>query len=385
MRSGETRPAEGRSDGAGRPASDVGTGLIRVGAAIVGLSVLVSLWASPDRLASLPWVAIALAGVAAVFVTTGRWSGAAARLVTPRRLLWTFLDMGVLTLAVTLLTSRWPTYKIAWLNSVYAALPSMRSLPYAWAQDGLQPNQTGGFLAVMTAFAMAVAISSGAGRSARWLAAFLTMAGTVTVFLTGSRAALAGLVLAYLLVVLIRTSKWLWAWGAGLALVALGLLASGRLGAIAGFFLRDETLDTKLVARLDIWSSALQGIQDHFFTGIGLGTFNQIMPLRYPYQTVGLSFPVSQAHNLFLDVALAVGVPGLIGLIFVLVGSVDLGRRGLAHSGLTGVVSLGILSSIVAYLTFGITDSISLSIPTSIIIWVWASTLILLKKHPHGR
>jgi O-antigen ligase len=358
---------------------------IRLGSGLLGAALVFSLWASPDRTSSIAWFAIAMVGVILVLLVTSRPLPAIARRIRPAHILWFFLAAGFVALAATLLTSRWPAYKLSWLTSVYAALPSIRSLPLRWTQAGLQPNQTGGFLALMTAFAAAVAGAPSLRRLYRWPAVFLTVAGFAVVFMTGSRAALAGLVVAVLVVAVLRTRRWLWAWGAGLAALATGLLASGQLAPIFHFFVRDETLDTKLVARLDIWSSAVTGIQDHFFTGIGLGVFNQVMPVRYPYQTVGLSFPVSQAHNLFLDTALAVGLPGMIGLLLLLVGCLLLAIRGLQQSGLIGIVSLGVLGSIVVYLIFGVTDSISLSIPTSFIIWLWACALTVMLERVRSR
>jgi O-antigen ligase len=355
-----------------------GFALIRCGAAFMGVALIASLWASPDRTASLPWVALALLGVSLVLLVTGPCLATVTQRLRPGHLLWFFLGIGFVTLSVTLLASRWPTYKLSWLNSVYAALPSIRSLPWWWAQGGLHPNQTGGMLALCAAFAAAVATAGSLKARYRWPAIFLAMAGIIGVFITGSRAALAGLAVAVLLVLVVRTSRWVWAWGAGLAIVALGLLASGQIGRIVHFFLRDENLDTKLGARLDIWSSALSGIHDHFFTGIGLGVFNQVMPSRYPYQTVGLSYPVSQAHNLLLDTALGTGAVGALGLALLLGGALLLVIGGKGEPHLSRVVSLGILVSMVAYITFGITDSIGLSTPTSFIMWLWVCALATL-------
>jgi O-antigen ligase len=140
---------------------------------------------------------------------------------------------------------------------------------------------------------------------------------------------------------------------------------------------RDKTLNTKLVSRLDIWSSSLIGIQDHLFTGIGLGVFNELIPVRYPYQTVDLSFPVAQAHNLFLDVAPSIGVPGLLGLLLLLCGLVLLAIRGMKQDYLTRILSLGILASIAAFIIFGLTDSMSPSRPTSFILWLWPCALAI--------
>ncbi len=341
----------------------------------MGLALLFSFWVSPNRLTSLSWFVLAVVGVIMVLIVTGPCLPALSRRVHAGHLLWFFLAVGFVTLVSTLLTSRWPTYKLSWLNSVYAALPSIRSLPLWWTREGLQANQTGGMLALCTAFAVALATSGSLRARYRWPAVFLTLAGVVVVFMTGSRAALAGLVMATLLVLIVRTSRWLRVWGTGLVMIALGLLASGSLARIFHFFVRDESLDTKVLARLDIWSSAVRGVHDHFFTGIGLGVFNQVMPFRYPYQTVGLSYTVSQAHNLFLDTALAIGIPGALGLLSLLVGAFLLAIRGGRQGHLTRVVCLGIMASMVTYLTFGLTDSIGLSTPTSFIVWLWVCAL----------
>jgi O-antigen ligase len=331
-------------------------------------------------LASLPWFLIALAGVALVVLVTGPLLTSLSRRVAASHLLWFFLAVGYTTLVVTLFATRWPVYKLSWLNSVYAALPSVRSVSWWWIQPGLHPNQTGGMMALCAAFAFAVTWSPDTPRRARIPAAALSLLGAGAVFMTDSRAALAGLALSVLVILIARTASWLWAWLPGLALAFVGLLATGMLARIVNFFVHDETLDTKLVARLDIWTSALHGIQDHFVTGIGLGVFNQVMPFRYPYQTVGLTFSVSQAHNLLLDTALAIGVPGAIGFTMLIVGLLVMAVRESRRDGLTRVVSLGVVSSLIVYLVFGTTDSIGLTIPTSFIVWLWVCSMTLLSE-----
>ena len=360
------------------PRASLGVVFIRIGAALIGLATLFSWWASPDRLASLPWSVIALAGCAFVLIVTGPALGFLARKLRPRHIAWFFLTTALLAMLSALFTSRWPGYKLSWLSHVYAAIPSITS--FSWGAAGLQPNQTGGFLAVCTAFAAAVAASPRAPHRGRLMATGLVVTGTIVVFMTGSRAALAGLVVVYLAILVIRTRRALWAWAAAAVAVAAGLFVSGQSSRLLGFFLADEGLNTKLASRLDIWSSALRGIEDHFFTGIGLGVFNHVVPARYPYHVVGLAFPVSQAHNLFLDVTLAIGFPGLIGLVLLLVGCFILASKWLGDRGTSTPIELGILASLVVYLVFGITDSISLSVPTSFIIWLWSASLVVLHR-----
>ena len=96
------------------------------------------------------------------------------------------------------------------------------------------------------------------------------------------------------------------------------------------------------------------------------------------HQTVGLSHNVTQAHDLFLDTALTIGVPGLLGLLVLLAGIIMLAIRGFTQDYLTRLISVGILASTVVYLVFGLTDQISFTIPTSFIIWPWACALAIL-------
>lgn len=358
-------------------ATPLGVVFIRIGAALIGLATLFSWWASPDRLASLPGSVIALVGSAFVLIATGPALGFLVRRIKPRHIGWFFLVAALLALLSALFTSRWPAYKLSWLDQIYAAIPSITS--FSWGKAGLQPNQTGGFLAVCTAFVAAFAACPRASRLGRWIALGLAIAGTMVVFMTGSRAALAGLVVVYLAILVVRTRRALWAWACAVVAVGVGLFVSGQSSRLLGFFLADESLNTKLASRLDIWSSALRGIEDHFFTGIGLGVFNHVVPARYPYHVVGLAFPVSQAHNLFLDVTLAIGFPGLVGLVLILLGCFILAVKSIRDSNSTTPIALGIVASLVAYLVFGLTDSISLSVPTSFIIWLWSASLVVLQ------
>jgi O-antigen ligase len=327
-------------------------------------------------------------GITLVLLVTGPWLAPLAGRLRTRQLAWFYLIFGLGAVLVALFTSRWPPYKLGWLNAIYSALPSIGSL--SWAGEGLQPNQTGAILAVLTAFAAAIAASPASPPRRRRTALVLVVLGAIVVFMTGSRAALAGLLLVYGAAVLYRTRRLLWAWALGMVVLAFAILTSGQSSRLLGFFVHEEGLDTKLASRLDIWSSALRGIEDHFFSGIGLGVFNEVIPARYPYHVVGLSFPVSQAHNLFLDIALSIGVPGLVGFVLVLVGSVMLAVKAIAEKTSGSLIALGILGSLVVYLVFGVTDSISLSVPTSFIVWLWSCSLVILyekfrRRHLDGR
>lgn len=371
--------------------------LLRLGAALLALAAVTSLAASPDRRTSLPYVIQVLVGAACVLAVAGRPVPGIRRRLTPTRLITVYVALGYVALAAILLSTRWPIYKLSFLSGLYAAMPSIRSLPISLFAQGLTPNQAGGLMATFSAFATAIAISASPARleasparlenprrrrQQRIAAAVLGVCGTGVVFMTGSRAALVAVGVAVVVTLVVRDRRWLLLPAAGaVAMAVIVLVHPGTPRAVLEIFLRDETIETKLVARLDIWQSVLRAIQDHPFTGIGLGVLNQILPFRYPYETVGLAFTVTHAHDVYLDTALTLGIVGLAGLLLVLAGIVRTALALPAHLSAARTYALGMLASAVVFMVFGITDSLSLSTPSSLVLWAWVVTLSLVAPY----
>ena len=69
--------------------------------------------------------------------------------------------------------------------------------------------------------------------------------------------------------------------------------------------------------RFEVWRWALAGIQDFPFTGCGLGHFRQVVRLLYPLN-VDPGYDIAHAHNIFLQIALDVGLPGLMAYLAML-------------------------------------------------------------------
>ena len=363
---------------------------LRLGAALLALAAAASLVASPDRWTSLPYVIQVLLGAGCLLAVAGRPVPGIRRRLTPNRLITALVAAGYVALVAILFSTRWPIYKLSFLSGLYAAIPSIRSLPVSLFAQGLTPNQAGGLMATFTAFAMAIAITAWPVRSEtprqwrqqRIAAGILGVCGTGVVFMTGSRAALVAVGVALVVTLVVRDRRWLLLPAAGAAAMAVIALAHPDTPrAVLEVFLRDETIETKLVARLDIWQSVLRAIQDHPFTGIGLGVLNQVLPFRYPYETVGLSFTVNHAHDVYLDTALTLGVVGLAGLLLVLVGIVWTALAIPEHLLAARAYALGMLASAVVFMVFGITDSLSLSTPSSLVLWAWVVTLSLVAPY----
>lgn len=62
--------------------------------------------------------------------------------------------------------------------------------------------------------------------------------------------------------------------------------------------------------RLSIWMSSQQALQDFLFTGIGIGSFQEVMPFLYPNPAIKSS-AATHAHNLLLQIGLDLGLIGL--------------------------------------------------------------------------
>ncbi len=149
-----------------------------------------------------------------------------------------------------------------------------------------------------------------------WLSLLSVFVILVSLLLTQSRGGwvAAGVVLGVMLIGYTFAFLGLVPLGAG----ALGWLTwQGRLQSLL------ETLSSGgsvsgLAERVEIWSRALYMIRDFPFTGIGANTYPRLVALLYPLFLIAPGKEVPHAHNLFLQVAVDLGFPGLIAFLAVL-------------------------------------------------------------------
>ena len=71
--------------------------------------------------------------------------------------------------------------------------------------------------------------------------------------------------------------------------------------------------------RVEIWSRAIYMIQDFSFTGIGMGSYMDVADLLYPF-FLAAPGKIDHAHNLFLQVAVDLGIPGFIAWLSIFLG-----------------------------------------------------------------
>ena len=373
---------------------------------LLGLMVLVSLYATYDMMLSLPRIAgmVLGLGVFYAFARYGRRAGG----------WWLCLGVFVATgmgwAVLGLLSMRWID-KFGPLAAATALLPS-GIITVSGSGGGLHPNGLAGALTWVMPVLIALSglliarygqIQSVYGRS--WMRLAAAGVGMVTVFgigmflLTQSRGGYLAFGLTGLTLVagwLGLRRRWLLLTGLSLALIIGGwlLISLGPdtvLETVAGGnpeYARATSLDT-FQGRLEMWSRAVYGIHDFPFTGMGLNTFRRLVHVLYPMLLVGPGVDITHAHNEFLQVALDVGLPGLVAFVALYLGAFwmlreiwlatdgatqpDLTERTLpplAFSPLTRALVLGLGAGLWMHLVWGLTDAITLGMKTGILFWM---------------
>lgn len=293
-----------------------------------------------------------IAGIA-MLAAVANWSD------TLRRARWVIGGLGIIGLALVPL-SFWP---------------------------GIHANILAGALALLLPLALAVVVKPPVDvqHTTRVQHAGLLLAGAMgaALLFTRSRGAYMGAALGCALVLLLaRRHRWLIP--AGLALAALGWAVVWP--ALTANAAADDI--SSLAGRLEIWHRALTMLGDTPFTGIGMGTFNQVANAFYPFFLGGPNAATPHAHNLPLQVGVDLGVPGmvafvaLLGLLIWMATSIYR-RRGDPAAPWARTLAIGLLGSYGALLAHGLVDAATWGTRPAALMWalfgltvgVWRASL----------
>ncbi len=85
-------------------------------------------------------------------------------------------------------------------------------------------------------------------------------------------------------------------------------------------------VDTSSEMRLAFWESTIAMIQDHPFMGIGWGAYWMVYP-EYDFYLQGADIRIVHAHNLYLNYAAEIGIPGMLAFMWLFLGSLVLALR----------------------------------------------------------
>ncbi|HAQ35082.1 MAG TPA: O-antigen polymerase, partial [Alphaproteobacteria bacterium] len=106
------------------------------------------------------------------------------------------------------------------------------------------------------------------------------------------------------------------------ALILGGSLATIILTMAPVEFLEMLGRDATLTGRTDIWEVLIGQVMDRPWTGYGYGAFWTVENGPVFWVRQATAWPVPTAHNGYLEVALGIGLPGLVLLMLVYLGTV---------------------------------------------------------------
>ena len=181
------------------------------------------------------------------------------------------------------------------------------------------PNILAGYLDIV--ICAAVGLLPVLSRTWRMIAGILLVAALACLGMTYARGAC--LVVAILLAGYGALRDWR-------ILVGLVVLGGGAL--LADPVLADRLLsvftrvDTSSEMRLAFWESTVAMILDHPFLGIGWGMYFMVYP-EYDFYLQGAPVQIVHAHNMYLNYAAEIGVPGALSFLWFFFGSLVLAFR----------------------------------------------------------
>lgn len=346
-----------------------------------GGTVIVSLLVTADPALSLPKATGLILGLAL-------WRYLNRAIQTPSQLvwaMWSWLGLGLAFVLMGALSANW-LGKIPGFSQLIAYLPSaLLALPES-PQMGVHTNQLAATLLFVLPLPLSLLIGRWGQPPRPWLrrdgAVFLlTAVGFLLLLLTQSRTGW----LAFALTLWLLALLWVWLlpvcrWRRMLATAVvvspvlvtavLALLGPQRLQKLAADPSQEAGLNAlaSLSFRQEVWQWGLTAVHDFPLTGTGLGAFRLVVRRFYPINVLP-SYDIAHAHNIFLQTALDVGLPGLVlylamvGLAFYLglkVAKQDAGLRPYA---------LGLVATLAAIHFFGLADALALGAKPHLLFW----------------
>lgn len=316
------------------------------------LTLPVTMWATALPAKTLPQMQRLLAGVV-LFYALVNWAKGWKRLRWSRD---AAVGVGLLLAAAAPFVVQWNAVKLAFIPSeLYARFRLL-------VADAANPNVMAGSLVLLLPLGAALLLFNwrGAHLAERGLGVAFLLLGGAILLLSQSRSAWLALGAALAVLVILRWRRgWLVVLGGGLALALLALLAGPQ--PLVEALVSSPTLGG-LEGRLEVWSRAVYMIQDFPFTGIGMGAFTEVADRLYPFFLYAPG-TAEHAHNLFLQVAVDLGIPGLVAWLAILLGSLAaafLTWRASRHADQAGLAGMGagLLAAQAALVVHGLSDAV---------------------------
>ncbi len=317
----------------------------------------ISLWVSADLSISLVATGYLLWGITLYFALL-HWNPAKWH---PERIAWLLLLFGVGLAIVSPPLVAWkPEFRLFQLP----LYDKLTSLPIDLGET-IHANVLAGVLVLVLPLLLILALQ----KSYRSLFAFLFLFVTGILVLTQSRGGYLAVAIALPLVISLRWPRLLYTI---LPILIISILFTQQVS--MQFILDQLSSDSSLGGwdgRLDIWTQSLNALRDFSFTGIGIGTFTLIIPLLYPLRVSIEGYP--HAHNLFLQIGLDLGLPGLIAYLAIVINlfvMLIITLRSPHTIPLHRTLAIGATGSLVGMLVHGLLDAVTWGTKLAFVPWV---------------
>jgi putative inorganic carbon (hco3(-)) transporter len=302
--------------------------------------------------------------------------------------------VGIVITLAGIVSVQWPE-KVPFITQTFRfSIPRLLELP-GGKESGISANQFGGTLVLFFSLLLSGILSVLQTRGKIVRLVFLgvsDVAVLLLILLTQSRSAWLGTVFGGLLVLALwgafsATRTWryvLW----GICLLTLVVMAGGTwwIGPERMQQLWQEPAGMTALGNLgtlgfrqEVWRWALVATQDFPFTGCGLGTFREVVRLLYPLN-VSPDYDIAHAHNIFLQVALDLGFPGLIAYLALLGIAAYVGLRVARRVPEWRGLALGLVGALGCLHIYGLLDALAPGSKTAIVFWVALGLLAALEQ-----
>jgi len=339
----------------------------------------VSLFATFDVRYSLGKVSGVMLGVVLFWAVT-RWMVNRERLAIG---VAAFILSGGVLAAIGLVGTNWFD-KFSAVGGIVQRLPKIiRGLP--GAEEGFQPNAIAGCLVLYVPLQFALLANRGestiagargsSGGRTSLVALQVVLVGLTmgTLLLTQSRGAWTGLLAGAAAFLMWYGERSRLVAVAGMAVVIVLAIAMGpaRLVDLA-ITNSGPGMAGNVSSRTELWSSAVEGIEDFPLTGMGMNGFRKIVPALYPTSLTARGIDISHAHNHLLQAALDLGILGLVayGSIWMTAAALLIMVYRRSREPVYRTIAGGLGAGLLAHFVFSMTDAIALGAKVGILFWL---------------
>ena len=315
----------------------------------------------------------------------------------PRQLRLAVMGLILLGIAITLagvVSVQWPE-KVPFVTQRFGfSIPRLLDLP-GGSESGISANQFGGTLVIFFALLLAGTLGGLQVRGKVTALVFLVLSEIAVLFLivlTQSRSAWLGTVLGGLFVLAlwgVFSASRAWRYALWLLCAVCVILLAGGILWIGPERLQQLWQEPSVMTALgnlgslgfrqEVWRWALTAVQDFPFTGCGLGTFRRVVRLLYPVN-IAVDYDIAHAHNIFVQVAMDLGIPGLIAYLALLGIAGVIGWRVARRDVDLRPLALGLVGGLISLHIYGLLDALAPGSKTGIVFWYTLGLLAAMQR-----